>query len=152
MFKPGRVDRGQSKKLKLPAQSSGRKGSSKHWYTTWAILSEISPCAHDSTRGNAHHQLLLISSLLSRVYVSRHQDPSSRTLEPPPSRHRPHHGIVHLRRDPRRRYSHHASMSSPHVPQGRAKILIQGADLKIWKYPMHILFSNFNRWSNLIIY
>lgn len=47
-----------------------------HWDTTWIILSEISPCAHESTRGNAHHQLLLISSLLSRVYVSRHQDPA----------------------------------------------------------------------------
>jgi hypothetical protein len=28
----------------------------------------------------------------------------------------------------------------------------RGVDLKIWKYPMYILFSYFNRWSNLIVY
>ena len=38
------------------------------------------------------------------------------------------------------------------ISRGRAMILTWGSDLIIWKYPIYNLFSNVNRWSNLIIY
>ena len=48
------------------------------------------------------------------------------------------------------------SMQQSHVgyAQGRSHDFDLGGggvDLRIWKYPMYILFSNFNRWLNLII-
>lgn len=36
--------------------------------------------------------------------------------------------------------------------KGEAKILTWGVGLKIWKNPMYILSSTYNRWSDLIIY
>jgi hypothetical protein len=40
------------------------------------------------------------------------------------------------------------------LSKGKAKILTLGggANLIIWKYLVYNLFSNFNRWLNLIIY
>lgn len=36
--------------------------------------------------------------------------------------------------------------------RGKTKILTWGVHLRIWTYSVYILFSIFNRWSNLIIY
>ena len=44
------------------------------------------------------------------------------------------------------------SCLSQHSCLGRSYDFDIGANFRIWEYLMYILFSNFNRWSNLIIY
>lgn len=38
------------------------------------------------------------------------------------------------------------------IYQGRSHAFDRGGGLKIWKYLVYIFFSNFNRWSNTILY